>query len=101
MDIYSPITADGICKCCKRNIEGGNDKRLLCDNCEPYIKRLVDKYNHRIHRHRKLLRDYKSIGDLGRIQQKIQLYNDSKRIIKNLKNRVRYYENKSITKKGN
>ena len=94
MDFFSS-KADGICKCCKRKIEGKTLNRLYCKICEPYIKKLINKYNHRVSRNRKQLRDYKAIGSLGRIKQRIQLYNDSKRKIKNLRNKARYYEQKS------
>ena len=102
MDFISS-KADGICKCCKKKIKGKHYNSLLCGECEGYIKKITNKYNHRINRHKKLMSEYKILGSLGRIKQKNRAYEDSKKKIKNLKNRVRYYEKKyrSVIKKRN
>lgn len=86
-------TANGVCRCCKREITGRGPNCLLCKTCYPYIKGLVNKYNKRINRSERFLKGFLKIGRLGRVRQMINWNKQTHKIINRLKSQVRYYKN--------
>lgn len=84
-----------VCSCCHRDLEiTRNPNALYCNLCAEYIKKIRWRNSTANKRIRNELEKWKSYGDIGRIEQQLKAGQKSKKIAKNLRQKLNYYKKK-------
>lgn len=83
-----------VCACCQEHILNG-PRKVYCDPCGKYILRLNVRHNTVTKRMRQEIQQWRGIGLIGRIKQQLNNYYKLKVIVKNLKSKLRYYQQKA------
>ena len=82
-----------LCRCCRNLVEvSKNPNSIYCVNCGNHIQNVRWTMNQRSFRDRKELEEWKALGYVGRIKQMLEWNREAHRIIKNMRNKVRYYK---------